>query len=38
MKIIGALIGVFCVATAAQADDISLGIPGYGGSGCPSNR
>lgn len=37
MKIIGALIGVFCVATAAQADDISLGIPGYGGSGCPSN-
>lgn len=37
MKIIGALIGVFCVATAAHADDISLGIPGYGGSGCPAN-
>jgi hypothetical protein len=37
MKIIGALIGVFCVATAAQADDIALGVPGYGGSGCPSN-
>ncbi len=23
------------LATAAQADDISLGIPGYGGTGCP---
>lgn len=23
------------LATAALADDISLGIPGYGGSGCP---
>lgn len=37
MKIIGALIGVLGFATVAHADDISLGIPGYGGSGCPSN-
>jgi hypothetical protein len=25
------------MASAAQADDISLGTPGYGGSGCPSD-
>jgi hypothetical protein len=37
MKILGALVGVFCFATVAHADDISLGIPGYGGSGCPSD-
>ena len=37
MKIFGALVGVFCFATIAHADDISLGVPGYGGSGCPSD-
>ena len=39
MKIIGALIGVGVMgfAAAAHADDIKLGVPGYGGSGCPSN-
>lgn len=30
-----ALIG--SVASVAHADDISLGVPGYGGSGCPSD-
>jgi len=39
MKIIGALIAAACLATSfqAQAQEISLGVPGYGGSGCPSN-
>ena len=37
MKIVGALIGVLGFAAVAHADDIKLGVPGYGGSGCPSN-
>lgn len=31
-----AALGALAVAAPAIADDISLGIPGYGGSGCPA--
>jgi hypothetical protein len=36
-KLLAACVGVVgaCLATAAHADDISLGTPGYGGTGCP---
>ncbi|EYR81693.1 MULTISPECIES: DUF4360 domain-containing protein [unclassified Shinella] len=39
MKTAGILLASLFLATAAhaQADDISLGTPGYGGSGCPAN-
>jgi hypothetical protein len=37
MKTAGILLASLLLATAAQADDISLGKPGYGGSGCPAN-
>ena len=37
MKAIGILLASLFVASTAYADDISLGIPGYGGSGCPSD-
>jgi len=37
MKVAGIALASFFVASAAYAQDISLGIPGYGGSGCPSN-
>lgn len=30
-----ATVGALAVAAPANADDIALGIPGYGGSGCP---
>lgn len=30
-----AAVGALAVAAPANADDIALGIPGYGGSGCP---
>ena len=32
---IAALLASSLVATAAHADDIALGVPGYGGTGCP---
>lgn len=35
MKTILTLAFLAFAASAAQADDISLGAPGYGGSGCP---
>ena len=35
MKTILTLAFLAFAASAAQADDISLGVPGYGGSGCP---
>ena len=31
-----AALGALAIAAPVRADDISLGIPGYGGSGCPS--
>ncbi len=31
-----AALGALAMAAPASADNISLGIPGYGGSGCPS--
>ncbi|MFB2553062.1 DUF4360 domain-containing protein [Ensifer soli] len=37
MKTLGVLLTSLFIATAAHADDISLGLPGYGGSGCPSD-
>ncbi|WP_113247475.1 DUF4360 domain-containing protein [Pararhizobium sp.] len=37
MKAIGILFASLFVASTAYADDISLGVPGYGGSGCPSD-
>ena len=37
MKTAGLLLASLFMASAAQADDISLGTPGYGGSGCPSD-
>ncbi|KQQ74969.1 MULTISPECIES: DUF4360 domain-containing protein [Rhizobium] len=37
MKTAGLLLASLLMASAAQADDISLGTPGYGGSGCPSD-
>ncbi len=38
-KLTKLMMALACVASAAsaQADDIRLGVPGYGGSGCPSN-
>jgi hypothetical protein len=37
MKTAGLLLASLLFASAAHADDISLGTPGYGGSGCPSD-
>lgn len=37
MKSLAVLIPAVLCSSLAYADDISLGIPGYGGSGCPSN-
>lgn len=37
MKILAGVLLTLLASSAAYADDISLGIPGYGGSGCPSN-
>ncbi len=31
-----AALGALAIAAPASADDIALGIPGYGGSGCPA--
>lgn len=37
MKSLAVLLFSVFSCTAAYADDIALGIPGYGGNGCPSN-
>jgi hypothetical protein len=37
MKSLAVLLSAIFCSSFAYADDISLGIPGYGGSGCPSN-
>lgn len=37
MKKLALLLASLLVSSTAYADDISLGVPGYGGSGCPSN-
>ena len=40
MKALGILLATVFISSAASmahADDISLGVPGYGGSGCPSD-
>lgn len=37
MKTLAGVLLTVLASSAAYADDISLGIPGYGGSGCPSN-
>jgi hypothetical protein len=37
MKKLGSVVLSMFISSAAYADDISLGIPGYGGSGCPSD-
>ncbi|OJF93969.1 hypothetical protein AX760_20810 [Pararhizobium antarcticum] len=37
MKALAVLLSTVFMSSVAYADDISLGIPGYGGSGCPSN-
>ena len=36
MKTLLAAAALVLASTAAQADDISLGLPGFGGTGCPS--
>jgi len=36
MKTLLAAAALVLATTAAQADDITLGIPGFGGSGCPA--
>ena len=37
MKTLAGVLLTVLASSAAYAEDISLGIPGYGGSGCPSN-
>ncbi|WEZ85855.1 DUF4360 domain-containing protein (plasmid) [Rhizobium sp. 32-5/1] len=37
MKALAVLLSTVFMSSVTYADDISLGIPGYGGSGCPSN-
>lgn len=36
MKTLLAAAALVLTSTVAQADDISLGVPGFGGSGCPA--